>query len=413
MSDPSGRSRHNAAEGTSRTPVTRRRLLATAGGVGLGALAGCVRGLGGDDAGEPSVSTVPLAVDTLADGFTNPWSLAFLPDDGLLITERPGRLSLLDRASGDRQLVDGVPTVDARSQGGLLDVATHPSYPTPPVVFFTYSATNDAGETATHIGRARLDRAAGRLEAFEVVHAATPFVDSTGHYGSRIAFDDDNRLYVTVGDRQFKNFGPDHVAQRLDAELGVVLRLELDGSVPADNPFVDDPDARDAIYSYGHRNPQGLCFHPETGVLFESEYGEQDGDEINVIEAGANYGWPVADDGCTYGEGEPIGVGHDDRDDVVAPVHSWPCGTGGFPPGGMTVYTGDAFPEWHGDLFVGGLASRSIAHLSIDGTTVTGVDRLLTDRGDRIRTVATAPETDALYAAVDADDAPILKLTPA
>jgi len=391
----------------------RRRFLTAAGLAGTGVLAGCA-GRSSSDASDPSTDAAAgLHVEPVAEGFTHPWSLAFLPDDGALVTERPGGLSLLDRSTGAVQPVDGVPTVDARGQGGLLDVALGPSFAETDLVYLTYAAANDSGATTTHVGRGRLDREAARLEAFEALHAARPFVDSTGHYGSRLAFDDDDRLYVTVGDRQFKNFGPDHVAQRLDTELGVILRLEADGSIPDDNPFVDDPAARDAIYSYGHRNPQGLTVHPETGALFESEYGEQDGDEINVLEAGANYGWPIADDGCTYGEGEPIGVAHEDRSDVVAPIHSWPCGSGGFPPGGMTIYAGEAFPEWRGDLFVGGLASRSIAHLSLDGETVTDVERLLTERDQRIRTVAEEPETGFLYAAVDADDAPVLRITPA
>ena len=393
--------------------MLRRRFLTTAGLTGTGFLAGCAGRASSDASDAPTDATAGLRVEPVAEGFANPWSLAFLPDDDALVTERPGGLSLLDRSTGAVQAVDGVPTVDARGQGGLLDVECHPAFTETGLVYLTYAAANDAGATTTHVGRGRLDPEAARLEDFEVLHAARPFVDSTGHYGSRLAFDDADRLYVTVGDRQFKNFGPDHVAQRLDTELGVVLRLEADGSVPTDNPFLDDPAARDAIYSYGHRNPQGLTVHPETGALFESEYGEQDGDEINVLEPGANYGWPVADDGCTYGEGEPIGVDHEDRSDVVAPIHSWPCGSGGFPPGGMTIYAGEAFPEWRGDLFVGGLASRSIAHLSLDGASVTGVERLLSGRDQRIRTVAEEPETGFLYAAVDAADAPVLRITPA
>ncbi|WP_197409844.1 PQQ-dependent sugar dehydrogenase, partial [Haloferax profundi] len=218
-------------------------------------------------------------------------------------------------------------------------------------------------------------------------------------------------LYMTVGDRQFKNFGPDHVAQDRTNELGTVLRFNADGSVPADNPFVDDPDAKDTIFSWGHRNPQGLTTHPETGEVWESEFGEQDGDEINVLEPGANYGWPIADEGCTYGSGEPIGVSHDERDDVVAPVFSWPCGSGGFPPSGMTFYTGSTFPEWTGDLFVGGLASRYLAHFTVDGRTVTEAEPLLADRGWRIRDVLDTPDTGDLYVVVDADDAPLVRLT--
>ncbi|MFC5278410.1 PQQ-dependent sugar dehydrogenase [Halorubrum rubrum] len=406
--------------------MDRRRFLSLAGLAGTGTLAGCVgngggSGGNGDDAGNGGPADgddgpdpdAAYAVETVASGFEHPWSIAFLPDGDLFVTERAGTLNVVDPESGDVRPVDGTPAVDARGQGGLLDVALGPAFPDPGWAYLTYSASNAAGDTATHVGRGRFDPDGARLEGFEVLHAAEPFVDSTGHYGSRIAFDADERLYVTVGDRQFKDFGPDHVAQDLGVELGKTLRLEADGSVPADNPFVDDPDARDAIFSYGHRNAQGLTVHPETGEIWESEYGERAGDEINVLRRGGNYGWPVADEGCTYDTGEPIGVSHDDREDVIAPAYSWPCGSGGFPPGGMTFCSGTAFPDWEGDLFVGGLASRALARLTVEGREATGIERLLTDREWRVRTVAEHPDTGHLYVAVDAGDAPVARLTPA
>ena len=392
--------------------MDRRQFLSIAGFAGSGMLAGCAERGGNDAADDADSSADAYAVETVASGFAHPWSIAFLPGTDLLVTERSGRLALVGRGSEAVRTVDGTPEVDARGQGGLLDVALHPGFPEPRWVYLTYSAAKSDGTSTTHLGRGRLDRENARLDGFETLHAAEPFVESTGHYGSRIAFDAADRLYVTVGDRQFKDFGPDHVAQDLSVELGKTLRLAPDGSIPDDNPFVDDPDTRDTIYSYGHRNAQGLTVHPENGDLWESEYGEQDGDEINVLREGGNYGWPVADEGCTYGGGDPIGVGHDDREDVVAPAYSWPCGSGGFPPGGIAFCTGTAFPDWEGDLFVGGLASRSLARLTVDGTEVTGVERLLTDRGWRIRTVAEAPDTGHLYAAIDSDDAPIVRLTP-
>ncbi|AUV80381.1 glucose dehydrogenase [Salinigranum rubrum] len=354
------------------------------------------------------------AVETVASGFEHPWALAFLPDDTrLLVTERAGRLALVDRDSGAVEVVSGTPEVFARGQGGMLDVTLHPRYPDEPWVYLTYSAARSDGASTTHVGRGRLDAENARLRGFELLHAAEPFVESAGHYGSRMAFDADERLYVTVGDRQFKDFGPDHTAQDLTTEHGSVLRFEADGSIPDDNPFVDDSAARDAIYSYGHRNPQGLTVHPETGALWESEYGEQDGDELNVLRRGGNYGWPVADEGCTYGSGRPIGVSHSDRDDVVAPAYTWPCGSGGFPPGGMTFCSGTAFPAWEGQLFVGGLASRALGRFTVDGREASPAERLLTDRGWRIRTVAEAPDTGHLYLAVDAGDAPVARLRPA
>ncbi len=400
-------------------PMNRRRLLSLAGLAGTGTLAGCA-GRDGDGSDGPdggatgdAENSTAYAVETVAAGFSHPWAISFLPDGGLLVTERAGTLDVVDPESGEIRAVDGTPDVDARGQGGLLDVTIHPGFPDPDWVYLTYSASNAGGDTTTHLGRGRLDPERARLDAFEVLHAAGPFVDSTGHYGSRVVFGGDGRVYVTVGDRQFKDFGPDHVAQDLGVELGKTLRLEPDGSVPDDNPFVDDSDARDAIYSHGHRNAQGLTVHPETGVIWASEYGEQDGDEINVIRRGGDYGWPVADEGCTYGEGDPIGVSHDDREDVIGPAYSWPCGSGGFPPGGLTFCTGRAFPAWEGDLFVGGLASRALGRLTVEGDAVTAENRLLTDRGWRIRTVAEDPETGHLYLAVDADDAPVVRLTPA
>jgi quinoprotein glucose dehydrogenase len=352
-----------------------------------------------------------IETETVATGFTHPWAVEFLPDDPrLLVTERDGGLNLVGR-DGGVETVGGTPEVHVTGQGGLLDVALHPDFPEPPWVYLTYSATDGAGASATHLGRGRLDRDAMQLADFEQLHVAEPFVESGAHYGSRVVFGPDRRCYVTVGDRQFKNFGPDHTAQDLTTELGTTLRLEPDGAIPDDNPFVDDPDARDAIFSYGHRNGQGLTVHPETGAVWETEYGEKDGDEINVLQRGGNYGWPVADNSCEYGTDEPVGVSHADREGVVSPVYGWPCGSGGFPPGGMTFYDGAAFPEWRGDLLVAGLAAKRIGHFAVDGRSVEMVGSLLADRGSRIRDVETASDTGHLYVAVDAGDAPILRIT--
>ncbi len=389
--------------------MDRRRFLSLAGVAVAGGVAGCA-GDGGDDT-DPDGSTTGYAVETVADGFAYPWSVQPLPDESaLLVTERVGRLRLVD-PDGGVETVTGTPQVYAERQGGLLDVALSPAFPDRRWVYLTYAATDGAGRSATHLGRGRLDRAAGRLRAFERLHVAEPFVASDAHFGSRVVVRPDEVFY-TVGDRESKAFGPDHPSQDLSNELGTTLRLRPDGSVPEDNPFLDRPDARDAIYSYGHRNAQGMAVHPETGALWQSEFGERDGDEINVVEAGANYGWPVADEGCTYGSGEPIGVSHDDRADVVAPVYSWPCGSGGFPPSGTTFYDGSAFP-WRGDLLVSGLASRYLARFAVDGRDVTERERLLADRDWRVRDVAAGPESGAVYVAVDDGDAPLLRLTPA
>jgi len=349
-------------------------------------------------------------VETITDDLDQPWGVAVAPDGTVLVTERPGGFVRVGLDGGETRRIDGAPDVFAGGQGGLLDVALHPGYPDPAWVYLTYSVANDAGDTTTRLGRGRLAPDATRLADFEVLHSADPFVDSDAHFGSRVVFGPDGRVYVTVGDRQFKDFGPDHVAQDRTTDLGAVLRFDPDGSVPADNPFVGDPDARDPVFSYGHRNPQGLTVHPETGALWEHEHGEQDGDEINVLERGGNFGWPVATEACTYGGGDPIGVSHADRSDVVDPVHFWPCGSGGFPPSGLTVYDGSV-SVWSGDLFAGNLAGGYLGRFAVDGREVREVERLLDGRGWRIRAVTVGPD-DGLLVAVDADPGPLVRIAP-
>jgi glucose/arabinose dehydrogenase len=363
--------------------------------------------------------THAFAVETVATGLDDPWAIAFLPnDDRALVTERPGSLVLVDRSDGTVEPVSGAPSVDAGGQGGLLDATLHPDYPTEPWVYLTYAAGNGGGERATHLGRSELDPAAPTVENFEVLHVAGPFAGSNIHYGSRVAFGADGCLYVTSGDRRVggTDFGPDHVAQDTGTELGAVLRLRPDGTAPDDNPFVGVSGAADALFSYGHRNPQGLAVHPDTGDVWLSEHGENDGDEVNVALAGENYGWPVATECCYYGTDDPVGVPHSERDDVVAPAHAWPCGEDGFPPGGATVYDGDAFPNWRGDLFVGGLggpSDRYLARLVVADREAIEFERLLVDRGYRIREPAVAPDTGHLYLVLDGSPAPILRLVPA
>lgn len=380
---------------------------------------GCLHPEDGSDT-EPVDTESDFAVETVADGLTTPWSIEFLtnPDTNheesrILVTELPGRLRLIDRETGESRLLEGTPEVYDTGEGGLLDAAVHPRYPDERWVYLTYSARNRNGGSATHLGRGRLDPEEGLLSDFEVLHTAEPFVESANHYGSRVVFGDDGMVYMTSGDRQFKDFGPNHVAQDVTNELGAVLRLTPEGDIPGDNPFVDDPVARDSVYSYGHRNPQGLTVHPETGEIWESEHGEGDGDEINLIERGENYGWPVASESCQYGTTTPVGDGHDEVEDVAAPEYVWECGTGGFPPAGMTVYDGEAFPGWQGDIFVGNLAGQYLGHLEVKDREVTENEPLLDRRGWRVRDVEEAPDTGNLYLLVDSGDAPVVRLTPA
>ncbi|MHC3381406.1 PQQ-dependent sugar dehydrogenase [Haloarcula sp. H-GB5] len=402
--------------------MDRRTFLAASGLTVAGTLAGCSApsdnqqgdGDTATDSGQTDDSATAVTVETVVDGLESPWSVTPLPDGSQwLVTERVGRVVLVDPSDGTVTPISNVPSVYASGQGGMLDTALHPDFPDPALVYLTYSKANDSGESATHLGRGRLNAADAQFDRFEQLHVAEPFVDSDGHFGSRVVFGPDELVYMTVGDRQFKDFGPDHVAQDRTNELGTTLRLTPSGGIPDANPFTDDPDAVDSIFSYGHRNAQGMTVHPDTGAIWQTEFGEQDGDEINIVERGANYGWPVADEGCTYGSGDPIGVSHADRDDVVAPVYSWGCGSGGFPPSGATFYTGDAFPEWTGDLLVGGLASQYLARFTVDGRTVEEATPLLADRGWRIRDVVVEPETGNVLAAIDSPDAPIVRLRPA
>ncbi|WP_435074095.1 PQQ-dependent sugar dehydrogenase [Halorubrum sp. HHNYT27] len=416
-------------------PADRRAVLRATGGLTALSIAGCLGGRGeggdaGDDAGDEASdgssddgADVEYAVERIADGFENPWGLAFLPEDGrLLVTERPGRLSIVDPADGTRTAVEGVPDVHAAGQGGLLDVAVHPAYQDDARVYLTYAGRNDAGASTTHVGSGRLslggETRAPALDGFEAIHVARPFLDSDIHFGSRATFGPDGALFVTVGDRRDTNFGPDHVSQDRSVELGATLRLTPDGDAHSDNPFVGEPDASDAIYSYGHRNPQAMAVRPETGAIWQCEHGERDGDEINVIERGGNYGWPIASEACRYGTDERLAPSHRERGDVVAPVHYWPCGSGGFPPSGAVFYDGDAFPAWRGDLFAGTLAAQYLGRFSVTGAGSTGADvterePLLADRGWRVRVLAVEPVTGYLYVAVDAADAPVVRVVPA
>jgi aldose sugar dehydrogenase len=396
--------------------VNRRTILALSTGLAATA-AGCA-GLdddGTDDDTDDSANgadgTDGFDVEELATGFDQPWSITVVPTDGrLLVTELEGWLSVVDPDDGDVEELDGAPEVHAEGQGGLLDAAFHPDYPDEPWLYLTHSTANDEGESTTALSRARLDEDADGLEELEELYAVEPFLDSTQHYGSRVVFGEDGMAYVTVGDRGSKEFGPDHYSQDTTTAIGSTLRLEPDGSIPEDNPFVDDEDVLDELYSYGHRNAQGMTIHPETGELWQSEHGEEDGDMLRIVEQGANHGWPLVHYGCEYGTDEPVGDEFDDRDDVVDPVYYWECNSGGFPPAGMTFYDGDA-EEWGGDLFVGNLAGEYLGRFSVDGTDVEEESPLLDGEGGRIRDVETHPDDGALYVAVDDDDAPIVRLT--
>jgi len=355
-------------------------------------------------------------VQTIVDNLEHPWGLAFLPGDTrdlALVTEKPGRLQLLDLSDGSTEAINGLPDIVSPGQGGLMDIALHPDFVSGQQwIYLSYVAEGDEGGYATHVSRGRLDIEGRSLLDVELLHIATPFSGGGQHFGSRLVFDQDWRLYITVGDR-----GDRHSAQDLESHWGKILRLEDDGRIPDDNPFVGQNDALDAIYSYGHRNPQGLTIDPFTGLIWENEHGQMNGDEINIIdEAGGNYGWPVATYSREYGSGEPIGDLPHEREDVVDPVYYWD-GTRyedreGFPPSGMAIYDGDAFPVWSGDLFMGNLAHRYLGRFERQGSEIVKEETLLRDRGWRIRDVRVHPADGSLYVLVDSSNGRVVRLIP-
>ena len=334
-------------------------------------------------------------VETAATGLNHPWALAFLPDGDALVTERPGRLLRLDPATGERRVITGTPEVDARNQGGLLDIELHPDFADHQWVYLTWAGACERGN-ATHLGRGRLS--GDRLVDFETLFIATPCVQSTKHFGSRIVFDRDGYLFMTIGDR-----GERDRAQDLGDHNGSILRLNDDGSIPADNPFVGRDDALPAIYSYGHRNPQGAAIHPKTGALWIHEHGPRGGDEINLPVAGGNFGWPKATHGREYWGPQ---IGPDSLPGTIAPIHHW---TPSIAPSGMAFYTGDALADWQGDLLVGALAQVHLAHLKLDGTRIVAEQRRLTDRGRRIRAIEVGPD-GAVYLLTDHANGELLRL---
>lgn len=384
--------------------------------LGILLLAGC----GSSDSPGDFSAEHGYRVEIVAEPFDRAWGMAFLPaesGDRALVTERTGRLSVVDLGTGNIESVGGeAPAVAVVGQGGLLDVALHPDFGTGREwVYLTYAASNGQNEYATYVGRGRLvvGNEGYALDGFEVLHVAAPFSGNTGHFGSRIVFDNHWRLYVTSGDRRNRDS-----AQDLQSHWGKILRLGADGTIPPDNPFVGDPDALDAIYTYGHRNPQGMTLHPETGVIWENEHGERDGDEINIInQPGGNYGWPIATYSREYGSGEPIGELPSKNPDTVPPVYYWDGteyddGQEGFPPSGMAFYYGDAFPGWTGNLFMGNLAHRYLGRFEMQGDVVGREHRMLADRGWRIRDVRVHPRSGHVYVLVDDAGAPLVRIVP-
>jgi aldose sugar dehydrogenase len=319
----------------------------------------------------------------VVDSLVNPWSMAFLPNGDMLVTERPGRLRIVRGGKLLPGAVDGVPAVKVGNQGGLLDVVLHPNFARNQLVYLSYSKPSaDGTRNTTAIIRARF--ANDRLNDVQEIFEANAWSQGMGHYGSRLAFDKDNYLFITVGDRQVPPTGDleKHPAQDLMTHHGKVIRLHDDGRVPTDNPFVGRADALPQIWSYGHRNPQGLIVHPVTNEVWATEHGPQGGDEFNLVQAGKNYGWPVIGFGVNYRSGTAIHSGTT-RAGMEQPVKVW---VPSIATSGLLAYTGDRFPEWKGNVISGSLVGESLVRLTLDGVRVTADETLIRGRG-RIRDV--------------------------
>jgi aldose sugar dehydrogenase len=325
--------------------------------------------------------------------------MAFLPGGGILITERAGRLRMVRDGVLEPEPIEGVPEVYASGQGGLLDVALDPGFASNRVIYLSYAASGEGGNS-TRVARATLGE--GRLEDLKVIFMAEPLASSSKHFGSRLAFDAQGHLFITVGERRQGDR-----AQDLGEDNGKVIRLNTDGSVPEGNPFVGVAGARPEIFSYGHRNPQGLAIHPQTGTPWLHEHGAQGGDEVNVVRPGVNYGWPVITYGIDY-SGAPIGEGTH-KEGMAQPIHYW---VPSIAPSGMAFYDGAAFPEWQDDLFVGGLRAELLVRLELDGERVVAEERLLDGALGRIRDVEVGPD-DFLYLLTDNGDDGLYRLEPA
>jgi len=366
-------------------------------------LVGVALALGFAPAGAQTLTTQDHAfrIVKLVERLEHPWGLAFLPDGRMLVTERPGRLRVIGRDGKlAPQPISGVPAIAAHGQGGLMDVAIHPRFADNSLIYLSYAARGDGG-FSTEVARGRLSGA--ELQDVQVIFRQLPKSGGGRHFGSRLVFDRAGFLFITLGDR-----GEQDRAQKPDDHAGSVIRLHDDGRVPKDNPFVGRPGWRPEKYTLGNRNIQGAALHPQTGLLWTHEHGPQGGDEVNVIRAGVNYGWPIITYGVNYGFGTRIGEGTH-KAGMAQPLHYW---VPSIAPSGMAFYTGDRFPRWRGDLFVGALRDQMLVRLRLDGEKVVGEERLLKDAIGRIRDVRSGPD-GLLYLLTDEARGMLVRLEPA
>jgi glucose/arabinose dehydrogenase len=342
-----------------------------------------------------------LKIETAAGGLVHPWALAFLPDGRMLVTERPGRMRIVAPDGKLSAPLQGVPKVYASGQGGLLDVVLDRDFAQNKTIYFCF-AEPAGGGARTAMARAALGD--GKLDDVKVIFHQDGPLSSGHHFGCRIAQSADNNLFLTMGE----HFTDRDEAQKLTSHLGKIVRIKPDGSAPDDNPFVGRKDAKPEIWSYGHRNAQGASIHPVSGKLWEHEHGAKGGDEINIPQAGKNYGWPVISFGVNY-DGTPVGSGKAEMPGMEQPIKYW---VPSIAPSGMAFYTADLFPAWKGSLLVGALAGQMLVRLSLDGEKVTGEERLLQGLRERIRDVRIGPD-GAIYLVTDNSAGRVLKVVPA
>jgi aldose sugar dehydrogenase len=349
-----------------------------------------------------STELYELDVETVASGLEHPWGMAFLPGGELLVTERPGRLRVVLPDGRLSQPVGGVPAVAAAGQGGLLDVAIDPDFASNSLVYFSFAEAREGG-AGLSVARGRLDLARNGLGDVEIIFRQQPAVGGGRHFGSRVVFANDGTLFVTAGDRG------DHSDQSQNPQnhIGAVMRINPDGSIPQDNPGVGRDDWADEVWSIGHRNIQGAAMRPGTDQFWTNEHGARGGDEVNLIEPGLNYGWPVISYGVHY-SGAAIGEGTA-RPGMEQPVYYWDPSIA---PSGMAFYTGDAFPEWRGNALIGGLVGQLLSRLTMRGDAVVDEERMLQGLNARIRAVSQGPD-GLVYLLTDASDGRLLRLSPA
>jgi glucose/arabinose dehydrogenase len=345
-----------------------------------------------------------LAVETIATGLQNPWGLVFLPDGRALVTERPGRLRIIGKDNKLSDPVAGVPDVAAVGQGGLLDVALSPDFAKDSFIFLSFAEPRPPAGNSTSVVRAKFVEKDGKasLEDVKVIFRQEPARFGGFHFGSRLVFARDGNLFITTGERNLKT-----PSQDLSNHIGKIIRIKPDGSVPPDNPFVKDANAKPEIWSWGHRNVQGAALHPQTGKLWLTEHGPRGGDEINIPEAGKNYGWPVIGYGIDYSGAKQHETTH--KEGMEQPIYYW---TPSIAPSGAMFYTGDLIPGWKGNFFTGSLVFTSLVRMELDGEKVTKEERMLDQIGERIRDVRQAPD-GSVWLLTDARNGKVLRLAPA